>query len=449
MFSATLGTVTALLDRVDAPARYAAPPSTRTVTLAAGSGRLLDHVAVCKVGSFHGGDFVLDVHDLNAAVARFGELYPHSFVPPVRVDHGYSARDVVGYIEALSVEDAPDESDGGRVIPFLFADLRIVDDTALAELKAGKLRFRSAEWGAFRHNNGTEYPLILWGVAFVDIPEVSGLPDIQLDSASRAAVVKLTSGDAVSEQTPEPAETEPVGGVAEPNVASTPTDGTADASEVRDEAVAAADDAEAGPAETQVRQDLGEERVGFDGTEESEDDAGDAGDEEASAQAGGDADAADGGGEETGNGRAGLAAARVDVAALRAAGFGEVADEIERLRTEGAERALAVFRERGIVVDSNRAAAERLLRHADPAVRQDAHALLDSYRPPVELDTSKGNGHTLAAIPDRKSGDGGKIISLGMSKEEVGPLWASLSTEERRERQAEYDAWYANLSATR
>jgi hypothetical protein len=36
------------------------------------------------------------------------------------------------------------------------------------------------------------------------------------------------------------------------------------------------------------------------------------------------------------------------------------------------------------------------------------------------------------------------VIELGMSKEEVGPLWASLSSEERKARQSEYDEWRAD-----
>lgn len=394
------------------------------IELAKGGSTRISGVPIFKEGSFHGGAFTVDAIEIAAMVERFGQLYPDVFVPPVRVDHGWSARDVIGWIEGLSTATLPDPSDGGREKTYLLADFEIVDPEALEQIRSRKLRNRSSEIGGYETNNGSAYPLIVWGVAFVDIPAVEGLGDVKLRAHDPAKVTELTEGSSMEpENATDP--TEPTTESGAP-VEATPPEGDGTATEEAIERVE-----ETGSDTTQdLGEDVVDEPLGSE-TETTTSEGTDAGDAEAPAEApgGGPADNVEQ-----------LRASGDRIAALRAAGFDAEADEIERLRTERLERELERFSERGVIVPANRESARELLSHQSPTVVLAATRLLESFRPPVEL-----GERAPQEAPDHSLGGSRTKSGLvpGMTAEEGGALWASLTTEQRKDPEyvAEYEAW--------
>lgn len=398
-------------ERADLPRlfRYDSSSPLDRVGFAKGDvGTIVRGVPIFKEGSFHGGTFTVDAIEIEAMVARFAQLYPDVFVPPVRIDHGWSARDVIGWIVGLSAAVLADPSDGGREKTYLLGDFELVDEDAVEQIRKRKLRNRSSEIGGYETNNGATFPLIIWGVAFVDIPAVEGLDvdgPIKLRTGDPAEIVRLTEGQTMTDPT------EPTGDATD----------TGDATEGTEERV---DD---------VVVDESDGVQGGDGTSEGTD----AGDAEATEEPTGEGGTAD----STEKLRA-TPAARI--AALRAAGFDTEADEIERLRTEQLDSTLERFTTRGVVIPANRESARTLLSHEEAPVRLAAIALLESFRPPVELDKDR----RVPDAPDH-SGTGTTKSGLtpGMDADEGGALWASLTTEQRRDPEIvlEYDAWRAAL----
>ena len=140
-------------------------------------------VDVLKTGEFNGLQLVDG--DLMAMVERFAALRENTFEPPFRLDHSWSIYDVIGWFDGLSTYRRVDETDGVEKT-FLRAEIRITGsinvevDKVLSAIKRGALKPRSSELGYYRTNSGTEYPMVFYGAAYVDIPAVEGLGGVKL-----------------------------------------------------------------------------------------------------------------------------------------------------------------------------------------------------------------------------------------------------------------------------
>lgn len=383
--------------------------------LAAGTPVVVPDVKVCKLGLFFGmgGAIELLEGDFLAVVERFGALLDGDvFEPPVRVDHGWSVRDVVGWHEDLRTAEDVDPTTNELTL-YLVADWRITELWALDAIERGTLRKRSAEFGSYLTNEGVEYPFIYYGCAFVDIPAVEGLGPVglsrQLGAPSR--VVDLTS-----EGAPPMAgatRTRSTGGrparkLAQDTVGTPPVDPAAPdpaTPPVADPAATPPGDVTTTPPSATATPPA--------------------------------ADPATPPADPATPPAAPAAGENAEVAALRA--------ELAAQRQEQAGRDVLAYQGRGVVVPATLAAAKTLLGHAEPGVRDAARAILDNAKPPVAL------GQTppvrTESTPGGNAGSTGRVIELGMTPEEVGPLWAGLTREERKERQSEYDEWRAAQNA--
>lgn len=86
---------------------------------------------------------------------------------PVRVDHSFSAQNVIGYL----VDVYRDRQDP----MFLSADIEITEPDAYEKWERGTYRSRSLEVGMYETNDEAAYWPVVMGLAFVDIPAVEGL----------------------------------------------------------------------------------------------------------------------------------------------------------------------------------------------------------------------------------------------------------------------------------
>lgn len=130
-------------------------------------GKLLKQVEIFKAGTYRGKEYTKA--DLEKMVRNFNLLKKKKIYPnvPVRVDHGNSAHDVCGYIEKLTVK-------GKKLI----ADLDITEENIYQKIKRTTLRSRSVEIGTYDDNKGNSYYPVVYGVAWVDIPQVEGLAPV-------------------------------------------------------------------------------------------------------------------------------------------------------------------------------------------------------------------------------------------------------------------------------
>jgi hypothetical protein len=83
---------------------------------------------------------------------------------PLRVDHSFSARDLVGWISDLYL-----------IGEYVHADLHFTEPDAYRKWQTGTYEPVSAEVAPYETNNGDIFTPTLIGVAFVDIPAVEGL----------------------------------------------------------------------------------------------------------------------------------------------------------------------------------------------------------------------------------------------------------------------------------
>lgn len=131
--------------------------------------KLIQGFRIFKAGTFRdslGLQQTWDVEHLHQMVSNFKALVSKGIFTdvPVRTDHSFSIKDVVGYIRKLSVDDT-----------FLLADYEFTEVSAFEALQRGTYRARSAEIGMFETNNEQFYWPVVHGFAFVDIPAVEGL----------------------------------------------------------------------------------------------------------------------------------------------------------------------------------------------------------------------------------------------------------------------------------
>lgn len=107
--------------------------------------------------------------DLQEMVQNFTNLRQRGILRdvPVRIDHSYSMKDVVGWF--LSIYTDPAEPG------FLFADIEFTEPDAKAQYERRTLRSRSIEIGKYETNDGEKFKNVVIGLAFVDLPAVEGL----------------------------------------------------------------------------------------------------------------------------------------------------------------------------------------------------------------------------------------------------------------------------------
>lgn len=387
-------------------------------------------VDLLKTGTFNG--LTLVDGDLLAMVDRFDMLAEAGiFLPPFRLDHSWSVLSVIGYFESLETYTRTDDTDGVSRT-FLRGTIRLTgsvdfEPAALVNaIKRGALRSRSSEIGYYLTNGGVELPLVFYGCAFVDIPAVEGLSPVTL--SKRPEPHKITNLTAVTPPEGTPMDPKKLARLAALRAfASLSVDQSTELVALEAEAT------EAGVTDEDVDGVPDEDVAAESGDAPAEET-----DEERTAREAAEATAAE---------EAAAAASASAGTVPPVAGDGDAAAEltaaraeIARLRAAEVTRSVAAFRAAGVLTDTNEGDATALLSHDDENVRRAAGALLGAIPAPVSLGTRRGR---TALANAGTPGGAGELIRVGMSKDEVGPLWANLSSEERKTRQAEYDAWFA------
>jgi hypothetical protein len=366
-------------------------------------------VALVKPGTFNG-YFEVNRENLDAWVARFGELYPDTFEPPMRLNHSWDIESVIGWFTELRVENRPDAAAGGTVVPMLVGDLRLVGTPAenaqvKAWIKSGKLSKVSSEFWPYHTNAGVEYPSVFAGAAFVDIPAAEGLGPIALRRATldRSSSTDTPEGTTVSDTTAAPATDEDAPVI---DVDDLTPDETAGADAVGDAPTATDEDAPVIGDDPEPEPTV-EPVVEPDPTVELDADL-----------------------------TAGLTAIGANLSNEQRA---QLAAEIDRrvaLRVE-ADTRLAAFSAKGVIPLKVRDKVEALLRHPDADVRDGLAALLDVARPPVTLRSPAGvHGNE----PTNADGTPTPAELSAMDFDTYTEAWAALTSAQRNA--AEYLAVY-------
>jgi hypothetical protein len=384
---------------------------------------LVKGIELLKDGTFNG--FEILAGDLGAMVERFESLRDAGiFVPPFRLDHSWSVLSVVGYFEALDTTTRVDDTDG-RTHTFLTGDVRLTGsidytpDQLVKAIKRGALRSRSSELGYYVTNAGTELPLVFYGCAFVDIPAVEGLAPVTLSKRSPEPHT-ITNLTADPTEGTAPMDPEKLARLRELRaMTSLSAEESAERDALNDEATAAGMTEEDLDSSNPTAELVELTEVEGDETEEEEPEVEEDPEPEPDPVV-----------EPEPVVEPGTAEPSAELAQLR--------EQVARLRQESTDREVARFREAGAIVTANEEAAVALLSHDSEEVRRAAGTLLGSMTTRIDLGKRRGRQ---ALSSDASSGSGDALIRLGMTGEEVGALWADLTTEERKLRQAELDAW--------
>jgi len=144
-------------------------PTTPLLGSLAGSTGMIQNKKIFRAGTFKdslGRERTWSVADLKAIAANYQALRQSNIFPsvPVRIDHSWSARDVVGWIESVWVDGE-----------YLMANLAMTEPDAFNKWQRGTLGPVSSEIGPYETNDGDTFSPVLLGLAFVDIPAVEGL----------------------------------------------------------------------------------------------------------------------------------------------------------------------------------------------------------------------------------------------------------------------------------
>jgi len=131
------------------------------------NGKELKGVEIFKAGTYRGKKYTNK--DIDQMVKNFNLLKNKKIFPnvPIRVDHSTSASDLAGYIKNVRRK-------GNKLI----ADMDITEEEVYNKIKRTTLRSRSIEIGTYEDNKGNTYYPIIYGVAWVDIPQVEGLAPV-------------------------------------------------------------------------------------------------------------------------------------------------------------------------------------------------------------------------------------------------------------------------------
>lgn len=427
-------------------------------TTGAAGGTLLTDVPLLKAGTFHGGAVTLDASDLVAMVERFGVLAPDVFVPPVRIDHSWNVLNVIGHIADLRVTQRADPSNAGKLTAYLDGDLQILDDTALGLIQRGILRNRSSEVGPYEANTGDLHSLVMWGVAFVDIPAVEGLGPVPLSKMGRA-ISGLGAPHLITMLTESTEET-PV---------SEPTTAPAAGEPTEDEQPSAVPDSEGTPDGDQPSQ--GEQPQPQQGTppvgegdgdqdeddDEDQDQGGDAHEQQDAPPA---AEAAPAPVDQSPAPEAlaarraalGLSADATPAQVLRALGLTRQADDLESRERADLARQVGAYAAKGLLGKTARPAAEALLGHHDSSVREHARTLLDNLPAPVKAGNGEHLGKTTSTATGPRGDDAPGAADLTASEDlqELGRQFFALTPAQRKPGTPEalaYDARRLELEA--
>lgn len=141
------------------------------------NGKEIKGVEIFKTGKYRDIEYTTD--DLDKMVENFNSLKDGDakFEPPVRIGHRdgedstKDANSIAGYIGSLY-----------RKGKSLFADLDITEPDAFDKIKRKTLKNRSSEIGPYEDNKGKIFDKVIWGVAFVDIPQVEGMAEVKVYS---------------------------------------------------------------------------------------------------------------------------------------------------------------------------------------------------------------------------------------------------------------------------
>jgi len=150
-------------------------------------GKLLQNVEILREGTFKGIEWTKE--KMLEAIENFKKLKETAGLePPVRIGHrgensAENVKNVVGYIDSLSLTEVDGEA---RMV----ADMDIVEEDFLKDVEKGKYRKRSIEFGLYEDNDGNEFLNVLWGVGFVDIPQVERLAEVAVYSKTMEALAK-------------------------------------------------------------------------------------------------------------------------------------------------------------------------------------------------------------------------------------------------------------------
>lgn len=183
------GTLTPPAPQVVQTGGFAAPVKARKTKQ---GGAILEGMRVFKKGTFKDSlgieqtweDAHLQQMIFHFTLLKDGGVFPNV---PVRVDHSFSARNVVGYFQDVYLaKDDPS---------FLAATIEITEPDAFEKWERGTYRSRSLEVGFYETNDGAQYFPVIMGLAFVDIPAVEGLY-----GRTRPLAFSVVSG--IEEETP-------------------------------------------------------------------------------------------------------------------------------------------------------------------------------------------------------------------------------------------------------
>lgn len=133
---------------------------------------IIENLRIFKVGTFtdmFGQERTWDDVHLDQMVAHYHILKDGGYFPdvPVRADHTFSVKDVVGYYQDI-YRDRDDPN-------FLSATIEITEDDAWQKWERRTWRSRSIEIGMYETNDGKLFHPVVMGLAFVDIGAVEGL----------------------------------------------------------------------------------------------------------------------------------------------------------------------------------------------------------------------------------------------------------------------------------
>lgn len=117
--------------------------------------------------------------------------------------------ELIGYMSNFRTEERVNPTDG-QTYTYLLADLEILEETAIKNIKSGLWRNVSAEISTYVTNGNAEYWPVMYGVAYVDIPAVEGLKSQHSKVANQYSIIleEDMTGTPTKPQPPVPSENE-------------------------------------------------------------------------------------------------------------------------------------------------------------------------------------------------------------------------------------------------
>ncbi|AUE22130.1 head maturation protease [Gordonia phage BirksAndSocks] len=96
--------------------------------------------------------------------------------------------ELIGYMGNFRTEERVNPADG-QTYTYLLADLEILQEDAIKNIKSGLWRNVSAEISTYVTNGNAEYWPVMYGVAYVDIPAVEGLKAQHSKAANQFSII--------------------------------------------------------------------------------------------------------------------------------------------------------------------------------------------------------------------------------------------------------------------